>query len=153
MEEVVEVVACPVCGKEVTMEDVSCPHCRAAFEPGTAEEPAVAGRGSSNALHQKNAARDNFNFDSAGVQTSLLGITYVFGYGSIIAANYVSSGGLLNASSEMMLVTAGIITIAFSILIAFFLTRVGDIRTWKINYSMIALFLLLLPPLILAFKW
>ncbi len=155
MEDVIEVVACPVCGKEVSMADPSCPHCGAEFEPGTAEEPVVQGHGGRTAAHESALTSHNgmFDFNSTMVQMSLLGITYIFGYGSIVAGNYISNGGLLNASSEMILVVAGIITIAVSIFTALLLGRTGGAKTERLSFSMIALFLLLIPPLFLAFHW
>lgn len=157
MEDVIEVVACPVCGKEVSMEDPSCPHCGAEFDPGVTEEPSAAGHTGSAATHETalktHSGNGFFNFSSPIAQMSLLGLTYIFGYGSILAGNYVSNGGLLNGSSEMMLVGAGIVTIAVSVLTALLLGRTGNAKTGRMSFSMIALFLLLIPPLFLVFSW
>ncbi len=158
MEDVIEVVACPVCGREVSMTDPSCPHCGAEFEPGTTDEPTGMAR-TGGAKTEATAVTANEHKGMSGfnssvlAQISLLVITYAFGYGSIIAGNYVSSGGLLNGSPEMMLVAAGVVTIAASLITALLLGRAGNAETGRLSFSMIALFLLLIPPLFLVFHW
>jgi uncharacterized protein YbaR (Trm112 family) len=154
MEEVVEIIACPVCNQEVTLQDDACPHCGAEFAPGIVSGAKTEGKMKNRAANEPiERYYSEKPVVSTGVQTILLGITYIFGYASILAGNYISNGGLLNNSYMMMLVTIGAITIAFAFIAAFLLGRFGGAASYRINIPMMIGFLLLLPPLVFVFRW
>ena len=154
MEEVLEIIACPVCNQEVTLEDASCPHCGAEFAPGVVNDTKIGGKMKTEAANRSAGRLHSTKpIVSTGAQTILLGATYLFGYASILAGNYISHGGLLNNSYMTILVAFGVITIAFAFIAALLFGRLGGAVNYRINIPMMIGFLLLLPPLLFIFRW
>ncbi len=154
MNEVTDIVACPVCGTQVSLTDTHCPKCNAEFAPGVMDEPLDAAVAAKH--RERKAARSGLMTKGGMVpsmQVTILAVTYAVGYASVIAANYISSGGIINQQYEQLLIMAGALTLAAAIVSAFFVGRLGNIQSTRISFALIATFLLLIPPLLIIFKW
>lgn len=154
MTGVTDIVACPVCGTEVSLTDTHCPKCNAEFAPGVMDEPldaAVAARRKERmAMRSRNSNRAQF---VPTWQAIILSLTYAVGYGSIIVANYISSGGLVNRQYEQIMLIIGAVTLAAAVVSAFLIGRLGGSQSSRLSFALIATFLLLLPPLAILFSW
>lgn len=148
-----DIVACPVCGTEVSLTDTHCPKCNAEFAPGVMDEPLES------AIAARRKERKNSRSVLSGtgslpsMQIILLSLTYAVGYGSIIAANYISSGGIVNQGYEQIMLLVGAITLAAAVVSAFLIGRFGSIQSGRISFALIATFVLLIPPLVFMFSW
>ncbi len=152
MNEISDIVACPVCGTEVSLTDTHCPKCNAEFAPGVMDEPAYQGTASKKSERKMSASGRN-TVTSSSTQVIALLLTYAFGYGTIIAANYVSSGGIINLGYEQLLLLLGGITLAAAVVSAFMIGRIGGAQSGKVTFALLAAFVLLIPPLVIVFKW
>ncbi|MBX8631796.1 MAG: hypothetical protein KIY12_01885 [Thermoplasmata archaeon] len=153
MEDVVEIIACPVCNQEVTLEDESCPFCGAEFAPGVVSSGNRAGRNVANTHSASISSRTHTGpASSRAMQMGLLGITYVLGYVTIVVANYISNGGLVNTGPEMILIGVGAVTIMIALAGAVILGKIGGPASFRFNIPLLAGFILLLPTLLFIFR-
>ncbi len=151
MTEVTDIVACPVCGTEVSLTDTRCPKCNAEFAPGVMDEPLDAAAVTARKKDRKAGAQGRGIMPS--MQATVLAITYAVGYGSIIAANYVSSGGIINQSYMQLLLAIGGLTVAIAVGSALMMGRLGGVQASRVSFALIATFVLLIPPLVFIFRW
>lgn len=154
MTRFTEIIACPVCGTEVSLTDSHCPKCNAEFAPGVMDEPIESAANARTKERRPGRAGSSKRGVMASTQATALGLTYAIGYGSIIAANYISSGGIVNQSYEQLMLLLGGVTLLVAFVSALAMSRVGNTaKASKTSFAMIATFLLLIPPLLLLFKW
>jgi hypothetical protein len=141
MAETKEIIACPVCGAEVTLEDKECPNCKAEFAPGVMEAP----------VDKQVTINKEMNV-RLPLLSILMFVSYAAGYSNIIAANYFSLGGLINTGIMDILIAAGAVIIVASFIFAYIVSR-KEKGFAPIAIGAAAAFLLLLPPLAILLKW
>lgn len=151
MNEVADIVACPVCGTEVSLTDTRCPKCNAEFAPGVMDEPLDTSMTARK--KERKSGSESGKRVLPSTQAVVLAVTYAVGYGSIIAANYVSSGGIVNQMYELVLLAIGGLTLAVSVASALLMGRIGGIQASRVSFALVATFVLLIPPLVFIFKW
>ena len=151
----VDIVACPVCGTEVSLTDTHCPKCNAEFAPGVMDEPLDTAVTETRA---ESRGQREFSLSKETVrpvtQAALLSITYGIGYLSLIVANYISNGGTVNLNYEQLMILIGGVTLIVAFVSAAAMGRIGrTAQASRTSLALIAAFILLIPPLVLVFKW
>lgn len=136
-----EVIVCPVCGTDVSLEDTECPNCGAEFAPGITEEP--------QAVVERHEGRREVGLAGYSVLVTLV---FAVGYGTVLVANYVSLGGTVNTGAMDALVAAGAITILISFIAALTISRAVTGFS-RIAVGLFASFIMMLPGLIIVLRW
>jgi len=145
MQKVKEIIACPICGAEVTLEDKFCPKCNVEFAPGVMNVPQWDERSAKKPGERR-------IYSSTFIQASIISIAYIVGYGTILAGSYVSSIGTADLNSMLFLAVSGGTTVAFAIFAAAYIGTRRGTEAMRVSVPMIVAFVMLLPMLMLM-KW